>query len=344
MTWGKPFAAAISVGGAARFKYNLALLLPSLAMTAPRRIIPLASITGGVFILTSPYVLLDYPTFLRDLLFQAEIMRKGRWFDYGLADIFGTSIGWVHHARFSLPYGFGLFPLLLALLGLAVGWRQRAARPIALFALLFYVVIGAWWSVFARYTLPLLPALAVLAGLGADWVRQKLPPRAHLFAGAVVGVALLVEGVVPNARMDQLFTQVDSRRLLQERLDKEAPGEPIAITDVPPWALPDFRGRKMYRLQPEEFGARHGWDRDGFAARDARLIVILEHPLAYTRNDPALLAWLREHAVEVLTIEAHHQPTIHAFDPQDAFFVPLARFDRVIRPGPNVTTYRLKEG
>lgn len=338
---GQRVGAAMAVGIAAGLKYNLALLLPSLAVERRRDILPLVGLAGIVFVLTSPYVLLDFPTFVRDLLFQAEVMRKGHWFDYGLADIFGVHIGWFHHGVFSLPYGFGLFPLGLALVGIITSWRRPVARPIVMFAVLFYLVIGAWRSVFARYTLPLLPALAVLAGLGTDWFTLRLSPRLRLVFAGVVAATLVGQGVLPSAWTDRLFTQEDSRRLLRDRLDREYPGEPIAITSVPPWALPELPGRRVYRLDKETFSDDDRWKLEDFSRRQIRLVVILEHPLAYARNDPNLLTWLREHAVEVFTIEAHRRPSLNTFDPQDAFFVPLAQFDRVVRPGPNVRVYRL---
>src|SRR5262249_34937143 len=72
--------------------------------------------------------------------------------------------GLVYHALFWLGYGAGLLAALLA--PIAVGWglATRRAVPIAaaVFAVVYYVVIGISPAMLARYMTPLLPVLAVL--------------------------------------------------------------------------------------------------------------------------------------------------------------------------------------
>lgn len=335
--------AAVVIGLAAGFKYTCALLLSGAAVVAWRRIVPVAAVAGAVFLATSPYVLLDAAGFARGFLLQASIARAGQWSDVSLAHLFPATRGWIHHLRFTLPVGLGLVALGLAALGLAAAVRRPRLRPLAVFTLVFYGVIGEWHSLFARYTLPLFPALAVLAAAGAAALAARVPGRARWGLALGLGAALVWEGLIPSARLDRLLGRTDSRARLQAWLDREAPREPIAITPTPPWALPDFRGRRVYRLEPDRFAPDGRWDLEDLRQRGVRRVVILEHPLAYARNDPGLLAWLRGHAAVEASIEAHRQVSLGAFDPVDAFFVPLAEFDRVIRPGPNVTIYRLAD-
>ena len=67
-------------------------------------------------------------------------------------------------------------PLYLALAPLAVLRRGSRRRALLLWGYVVYI-FATWWLFthrLDRFWLPMLPALAVLAGLGADWIRSRL--------------------------------------------------------------------------------------------------------------------------------------------------------------------------
>jgi hypothetical protein len=116
----------------------------------------------------------------------------------------------------SLPRGFGLLPLGLALAGAVYAWRTHRRLALALVGFLllqalFFTRVGfpsgsrLLRGVVERfYVLPAL-ALALLAGLGAAWLLARLPRRAEPAAGALL--AALVAGTALGAR----FRTVDQR-------------------------------------------------------------------------------------------------------------------------------------
>jgi hypothetical protein len=114
-----------------------------------------------------------------------------RWVNYVVwsTDTFpgarlAPSVGWyarpyLYQLVAALPYGLGwpLYALALAGVGLAL-WRRDAADRLLLAALLpGFLVIGAAPLAFARYLLPLFPALALLAAraaLALRWPRARV--------------------------------------------------------------------------------------------------------------------------------------------------------------------------
>ena len=86
-----------------------------------------------------------------------------------------------------LPWGLGP---LLALLGLAgVVWlltrRDKRAAVVAVFPIIYFLTAGRSIAPFIRYAIPLVPALALTAGmLSAEWLRR---PRGGPLARIAVG-------------------------------------------------------------------------------------------------------------------------------------------------------------
>ena len=105
----------------------------------------------------------------------------------------------------SAVFGFGAL-LILAVPGMALGWRQRP-RPTLLYLMLFgFSAAVAVFYVFARYRFPMVPILVLFAGAALvalyDAVASKrfVAPARPVLAAALVGVVLAVmPPVVPAA-------------------------------------------------------------------------------------------------------------------------------------------------
>src|SRR5262249_45697949 len=151
-------------GLAAATKYNAGLILvallavvPSLSMAA---IGAAASVVG--FFIGTPYAFFARKTFVADFLAERAHLAAG----HGIA----ASVGWVHHALFSLPYGLGWPFVGAALIGaiwLCAVDRRRALVVLA-FPVLYYAVIGSGHVVFVRYMTPLTPFAALLAAYAIE--------------------------------------------------------------------------------------------------------------------------------------------------------------------------------
>ena len=172
--------AGVFAGLAAATKYNLALaILPLIAAcVVTRRPKALAlGLPAFVFAFFSacPGAVLENAAFLRDLRFEAVHVQNVD--DPTFRD---TGNGFVYHVARNLDAGLGLPLLVLALasVGYAVYKRERGDGLLAAFALPYYVLISLAAVRYARYTIPLLPVLALWVGrMMADWSRAASPVR-----------------------------------------------------------------------------------------------------------------------------------------------------------------------
>jgi 4-amino-4-deoxy-L-arabinose transferase-like glycosyltransferase len=107
---------------------------------------------------------------------------------------------------------WGLGPML-EILGLAgviwllVKWDRRTVVA-ASFPIIYFLTAGRTIAPMIRYSLPLIPALAVAAGvLGAEWLRR---PGRRMLALVVVGLTVVTTALYATAYMN-VFRQPDSR-------------------------------------------------------------------------------------------------------------------------------------
>ncbi len=380
--WGELAWGAVFLGLAASTKYNLgifvaaqvlAVVLGPAGAARARQLAGSLALTGLAFVAGTPFALLDWPSFWRDLSFERAHFAAGHGQDLGW--------GWVHHLSFSLPYGLG-WPLLLAGLGGCVwlGWRRRPMDLVLLGGILaYYAVAGSGKLVFPRYMLPLVPLLCLSAAVGLEEVARR-------WRGlwAVLVLAALIPGAVLSWQHDQLLARPDTRLLAAEWIEAQVPeGVYIAMTgseyghpqvrrtrqwlqerleDVrlageSSWyqarllQLPGFPPTPAYyvvSLRPAfRMPLRSVWDPcsvDSLLNRGVGWVVTLEHPLLYSQVDAELARQLESQAVLMARFDpfvaGEHSPPV--YDPIDAYYAPLAGFAALERPGPLIRIYRLK--
>lgn len=151
---------------------------------------------------------------------------------------------------------WGLGPMLeiLGLVGviwLLVRWDRRAA-VVASFPIIYFVVAGRTIAPMIRYSLPLVPALAIAAGaVGAEWIRR---PRWRNVAVAVVALTVITTGLYAAAYMN-VFRQPDSRLEASRWLVENVPENTKILVEpsqnTPPVGgylkSPDFNNDYMLR-------------------------------------------------------------------------------------------------
>jgi len=166
------------------------------------------------FFLGCPGVLLNFPAFLRDFLFEANHARTGS------GDLFvGTASGFIYHPFFTLPWAVGSLTALaiLSSLLMAVYRRNSADYVLAAFMIPYFIVIGLAEIKFARYLLPLLPALLL-------WVGALIPlpenRRWYRVMSAAIGLcglyALFISLAFNNVMMEE-----DTRDTAAKAIRKE---------------------------------------------------------------------------------------------------------------------------
>src|SRR5262249_8550362 len=165
--------AGAAAGLAAATKYNggIALIMPLIAcwMTValrPGRVktaFAIIAASGVAFLLLAPYTVLDLPAFLDNFARLANQYRVA---------VVGESL-WVLYFKYLVRHAFGWPAVLLAFGGMGLGIVRLVRGPgrvrwtlAVVFPLVYYTMLTTQKIVFARYLLPLTPALCVLAATG----------------------------------------------------------------------------------------------------------------------------------------------------------------------------------
>lgn len=357
---GRAAIVGVAIGLAMAMKYPAVLLLGSAYVAAWmgsgrrgwRRLLSgpwvIACVVAGVtFIGTSPYLVLNPATFARLVSFVSRLFPHAAPVALqpaptvpGFPDTAAQAWweGWVYHAVFSLRYGVGVLPTLLAPIAVIWGLVQRRPLPVlaATTVLLFYAVIGAAPAVQSRYMTPLVPLLALLeAGVVFAVAGRVLDRRRAAWAVVLVTAVLIAEPLMRAVAHDRVAARTDTRVLATRWMEENLPrGATLVVlgTQVWPWGMP--------RIPP---GVRHVYVRpDPAALAEAGVSHVLthDHVLFSSRVDPATMEMLAPH----LRLLAEFDPFTPGrndaiFESRDAFYIPIDHFGAVTRPGPRVRIY-----
>jgi hypothetical protein len=251
--------------------------------------------------------------------------------------------GWLRHLTFSLPYGLGLPLYVASLCGIVAAFR-RARRPVSIvgtFVVAYYVSIGSGLTVFARYTLPLVPVLCASAAFAverlAEWVSMRNGwRRAPVLAATVALVAL--PSLVSSARLVALMGKTDTRVLAGAWLTAHVPSNATLYESGREYVKLDIGSPRLHRWHFDS-------ESQHFVGATPQMfpdwLVVHESPLAdYTPVPPAVERLARNRYRVVKTFTATTPASLPSdYDQQDAFFLPLRNFGAVERPGTNVSIY-----
>lgn len=241
--------AGLFAGLAAGTKYNAALVLlsPLVAHLATDKASPirralnpkqLGIIAGAVtgFLIGTPGYILDAGQFRHDFRFEVHHARTG----HGLL-FTNTGSGFIYHVTHSLWPGMGIPLLILAGIGLLYALKKRTASDLVLlvFLIAYYAVIGAAQVRFARYTIPILPVLVLLAArVSADLMSRFFSGRAISkslgYVTALILVAIAGYTLAYSAAIDRMFASADTRDQAVDWIAQNVPqGASIGLPTVP---------------------------------------------------------------------------------------------------------------
>jgi 4-amino-4-deoxy-L-arabinose transferase-like glycosyltransferase len=237
-SWRAYLLAGVLVGLAVGAKYHNALIGAPLllahvflwrgaALRQVGRLVAAGGAAAAVFLITSPYIVLDFAGFLRDMetLFTS--------YDAGHGDI-GRAWPIDAYLRFFWREALGPLPFVLALVGAVALWRRNRAQAVVLLSFPLLVIFGLLQmeTHFYRNLLPAQAPLLLAAGVGAvalwDGVRPRLRAR-WVPAAAVVGLlVLLLPPLLQGYRASARLAQPDARVVAQEWARDVYPGVRIA--------------------------------------------------------------------------------------------------------------------
>ncbi|MDP2313341.1 MAG: glycosyltransferase family 39 protein [Pseudomonadota bacterium] len=369
--------AGVLAGLATSTKYNAGLLCVPLALAAwqaPGRPVRLVAVAAGgmvaAFLLGTPYALLDFPTFVHDFRYELSHLATGHYVDVGNA--------WVHHLTASLRWGIGAPLLLAGLLGVGVAFAsdRRAALVLYSFPVLYFLAIGRGETAFYRYILPVVPFLCIAAGALVGRLQAR---RGLAWAAALAGL-LAAPTALSSLQALKLMGAGDTRDAMGAWIEGNVPtgativhagaytGAPMlqrnvanqtreydakaGRADSAGFRKPDelrwyAQARPMYDvLFVEKEGIDFASQRsvEALAADPPPWLLVEDYFLVhYSAVPDAVVALVRDRYELVRTEAATDGPTdAPVFDQQDAFYLPVARFQGFIRMGPTLHLYRLR--
>lgn len=298
----------------------------------------------GVFLMITPFAILDYPAFTAHNASVAQSLNDGF--------IHISGHGWVRHITFSLYYGMGPVLLLAAVAGACLLARRdyRSALLFLSFPVVFYTVTGRSLTVFPRYILPVAPFLCVGAAIFVDRFAEWPTKRHARLAWGLALVALIaLQPLRASIRCDKLLARKDNRLVTTEWLYARIPsGSTIYQTgnqydrlDLP--AAPASYGIWWYNSEADQFIAQ-GQPTDA----EPDYIIVARSALFrwdwFPRTLPGIERRVRNNyeLLQYFWAQELDYP-YNYYDNQDAFYLPYAGVRGAKRPGPNFYIYIRKD-
>ena len=320
------------------------------------------------FFLCSPFILLDFKTFLQHFFFQVDhiILQEQR--EHFLLR------GWWYHLRYTLPYGMGWGMFLTSLIGIGIHGKKETKMAIILYAfpLVYYLVGGRGFVTFVRYMIPVVPFLCIASAtciLKITRILRQVCPRKYLLTVLIIIVA--VQPGYNVLRVDQLLSRKDNRVIAAEWICQNLPsgntiyqtGSVYGQVQLPlsretlqqkyEEAFKSGSNAGLLRIQIEslkntdQYIGYHLWmqnieEIESKAVTPPEYIILQESPLGmYGKISDAVRKLIDTQYTLIQAFEVfEEQSSFYWYDQMDAFYLPFVGFRSVIRPGPDLYIYK----
>ncbi len=227
--------AGLFAGVATAVKYNAALLLAPLILghlmyylanknsgkirLVNKDIIFAFIFMALAFIALNPFCIIDMKFFLAS--FVKETHAQG-------------GVGFLHHLKHSLFQGLGAPLFALCLVGSFYSVYKLSRKLIVFisFPLVFFLTIVNFSQPHARYVLPLIPFLLILAAwfLESTLFKEGMPTLKAKILITAVSIMVVLPSGIKSVYSDYLFSRKDTRTLAKEWIEDKIPyGSKIAI-------------------------------------------------------------------------------------------------------------------
>ncbi len=205
-----------------------------------------------VFVITSPYVLIDWKSFAADVTEQNDLSRGV--LDYPYVRQFANTTPFVYEIQQLLLYDMGL---PLGLLGLAgFGWAvSRLWRSLnndwtifVTWLVVYFLVVGSAYTKFSRYMLPVFAPLAICAACAlfawAAWGQRHALPALRVLGRRIaggqwwraaviaLGVCVLLSSLLFTLGMDSIYANTNTRVLASEWIYDHIPAGSTITNEV----------------------------------------------------------------------------------------------------------------
>lgn len=195
-----------------------------------KRIYVFAIALVGSFLLTMPYVILDFSTFYSKFMEIVKYADSGHHVVLnGVKKYFTLGRWWRYHGRYTLLYGLGWSLYLVSLTGIVILCKKEWKKAIILlfFPVIYYLYWGNTTSVFMRYMVPLIPFLCITGAVGTEFIYRKLIGFFELPEKDTIAFFLAIVIVLPSAynviRSNTLLSKKDNRLVAAEWISQNIP-------------------------------------------------------------------------------------------------------------------------
>lgn len=322
---------------------------PAAARLRPRTAIialGLAAITGlFAFLVLSPYVVIEWPRFVRDVVWRGDHLGRPHGIDVGP--------GWRHHALVTLPGAVGWPLYIWSVAGLAclLFWRFRQSIVVLSFPIAYYLVIGSLDTTFARYALPLMPFMALTAGwltiATSEVVSRYFRVRSATPAAAAIAVLLAAPSLREIVLIDRVLSRPDTRVQAADFLRRHVvPGDSIYLTGPVYAHTPLVLLGHSLEADQRHPGPDGRFDAgpDGIELLPTWLVVHRSPLVAYTDVPPRIDELTKARYQRVAVLAATDEGHQGVYDQQDALFLPLWGMYGVRHIGPTIEIFRRSPG
>jgi hypothetical protein len=252
---------------------------------------------------------------------------------------------YVFYAR-ALATGLG-WPLLAATLAglvLSIKTMHRPLLVVASLPIALLASLGAQHLYFARFLLPAVPAMIVVAAAALD---RLFAPR------PIVGLAALLLVASPTLvdalRFDTLLTRADTRTLASDWIRTNIPAGALLVVDSAPLG-PSLDDDTAHQVLVANESALFDTTPAEYRARGVGYVVVSSFTAEVRAIDPAREA-RRQAFYAALPREAsvvqQFRPYTGEREPPfvyDQIYGPFNALEQLDRPGPTVTIYRFTAG
>ncbi|CAB4927682.1 unannotated protein [freshwater metagenome] len=285
--------AGVAVGLSAGFKYNagIVVLAPVAALVlrtaetgwphAIRRGLLMGVVGVLSFVVSNPYVLIDPHEVWRAIEYQANWSASGRYVGEPMTNGFAFytwAAGW----------GVGWAPLVAAVLGSALLVLRRWRIAVVLLPLVagYLLVMGPQDRFFARWLIPIVPVLAIAAGVAVAELAGLLRRRpVRIALATVLAVGLGAQSFAHSAHTAHVVGRDDTRTVARGWMEANIPPlSGVVVESMSPGSwMPTLDGR-------DDWFSLNRWSRyqtiPAVQRRDAR-----EHP--QLRIKAGFSSWVR---------------------------------------------------
>ncbi|KPK36914.1 MAG: hypothetical protein AMK70_00560 [Nitrospira bacterium SG8_35_1] len=180
------------------------------------------------FLMGCPYCLLDYPSFIRDLVFQFSRVSEVGMINAEYASPF------LYYLQEALAGGIGLGITIVCLFGIAHSLYQRRSVDILflIYIAIYFLYVSSWKVAIDKYLLPIIPSIIIIGASMISRISDKLPVHQKINSYIMISAIFILgaEPLVKSLQVDYTLTQKDTRSIAKEWIEATiSEGTKIAI-------------------------------------------------------------------------------------------------------------------